>query len=228
MSNEMSKTQTDHLFYSSLVTEHIVPEGKDSVFKLWHTRLINRAKHYPGFVRADLCPPLRCQDPVVKWYSIVHFDSPERLNNWVESSDRKRLTESGHCIFQAYRFKSFTTGLEGWFSSQVGGAERASLAPPTWKQILAVVLGLYPVVMIQSKLVSATGILDSWLPEGAMLLNNLVTSTILSFVVMPFIAQRLRFWLQPAYRLSAKNNDILGAVIVVTILGVMMMLFHQF
>jgi uncharacterized protein len=228
MSNEVSKTQSDQLFYSSLVTEHIVPKGKDSVFKLWHTRLINRAKHHPGFIRADLCPPLRCKDPVVKWYSIVHFDSPEHLNNWVESSDRKRLAKSGQQVFQAYRFKSFTTGLEGWFSSQAGGSERASLAPPTWKQILAVVLGLYPVVMIQSKLFSTVGILNSWLPESAMLLNNLVTSTILSFVVMPFITRRLRFWLQPAHRLSSKKNDVLGAVIVATVLGIMVVLFHWF
>lgn len=228
MSNEMSEARTDRLFYSSLVTEHIVPNGKDLAFRTWHARQVNQAKHCPGFIRADLCPPLRCKDPVVKWYSIVHFDSPEHLNDWIESSDRKRLAELGQQIFHAYRFKSFTTGLEGWFSSASGGSERASLGPPTWKQILAVVLGLYPIILIQSKLFSTLGILKSWSPESAMLLNNLITSSILSLVVMPFVTRQLRFWLQPAYRLSSRGNDVLGAIIVAAVLGIMVILFQQF
>jgi uncharacterized protein len=224
----MLEAQTDQLFYSSLVTEHIVPKGKDFAFKTWHIRLVNRARRHSGFLRADLCPPLRCKDPVVKWYSIIHFDSPEHLNDWIESSDRHHLTASGQKIFHAYRFKSFTTGLEGWFSSQAGGAEHASLAPPPWKQILAVVVGLYPIVILQSKLFSTLGITSSWSPASAMLLNNLITSSILSLVVMPFVARRLRFWLQPAYRLSSRKNDGIGVLMIGAALGLMLILFNGF
>lgn len=223
----MTKTQTDQFFYSSLVTEHIVLKGKDFAFKMWHNRLVNRARNCPGFLQADLCPPLRCKDPVVKWYSIIHFDSPEHLNNWVESIDRKSLIESGQQIFNAYRFKSFTTGLEGWSSRQSGKLERASLGPPTWKQILAVVLGLYPIVMLQSKLFAVLGVFKSWSPEIATLANNLITSSILSLFVMPFIAGRLRFWLQPAYHHKISNN-FLGAILVATALVMMIILFHHF
>jgi uncharacterized protein len=228
MPKKFSEAQTDRLFYSSLVTEHIVPDVKDFSFRQWHHRLVDRVKGQPGFVRADLCPPLRCKDPVVKWYSILHFDSPQHLQDWVESPDRQDLVAAGQRVFSAYRFKSFTTGLEGWFSGELGGGERSSLAPPTWKQILAVVLGLYPVVMMQSKLVSAWGVFDDCLPEIAMLFNNLITSSILSLVVMPVVARRFRFWLQPAYQISSQKNDFIGAMMVATALIIMMIVFHYF
>jgi uncharacterized protein len=226
--NPTLEARTDRVFYSSLVTEYITPQGKDFVFKRWHDRLVNRAKNHPGFMRVDLCPPLRCEDPVVKWYSIIHFDSPEYLEDWVGSIDRQQLVESGRQIFHAYRFKSFTTGLEGWFSNQWGGAERPSLGSPAWKQILTVVVGLYPTVMLQSKLFSALGIFNSWSPASRMLVNNAISSTILSLIVMPFVSRKLHFWLQPTYLLSSRKNDLLGLSIVITALGIMTILFDLF
>jgi uncharacterized protein len=214
---------TDRPFYSSIVTEHIVPQGRDFAFKRWHDRLVKQAKQHPGFLRADLCPPLRCQDPVVKWYSIVHFDSPKHLSHWMKSSDRRHRVAEGQAIFQAYRFKSFTTGLEGWFSQHSGKLEHTSLAPPPWKQILAVVVGLYPIVMLQSRLFNAFNLSGS--SAIVTLCSNLLTSTLLSLVVMPFVAQRLSFWLQPAYRLTARRRDLMGLAIVISILGMMVLLF---
>jgi uncharacterized protein len=226
--NLTTEARTSQVFYSSLVTEYITTQGKDLTFKRWHDRLVNRAKNHPGFMRVDLCPPLRCKDPVVKWYSIIHFDSPEHLESWVGSIDRQKLVDSGRQIFHAYRFKSFTTGLEGWFSNQWGGAERASLGSPAWKQILTVVVGLYPTVMLQSKLFSALGIFNSWSPASRLLINNAISSTILSLIVMPFISRKLHFWLQPPYLLSSRKNDLMGLTIVITALGIMTILFEQF
>ena len=222
----MPNPPLEELFYSSLVTEHIVPKGRDFAFKRWHYNLVETSKQYDGFLRCDLCPPLRCKDPVVKWYYIFHFDSPEHLNQWMESGDRKQLLESGQEIFSAYRFKSFTTGLEGWFSALSGNSEYKGLGPPRWKQILAVVLGLYPVVMMQAIAFSILGLMQSWSLASSMIVNNLITSTILSLYIMPFVSKCLSFWLQPAYRPVSLKSNLIGAALAIASLVLMVLIFN--
>lgn len=217
--------QTTDLFYSSLVIEHIVPRDKSFAFRRWNGRFIQSAKHREGFVRADQCSPLPCADGVVKWYTIIHFDTPERLNAWVESDDCEQVLKLGQAIFTSYRFKSFTTGLEGWFS-QRAGAEQVGSGPSAWKQILSVVLGLYPVVMLQSALFEALGIMQSWPLASSMMINNLITSTVLTLVVMPQVSRWLNFWLESDYRPTAWKKDLLGAGIVAIALMLLVLLFY--
>lgn len=82
-------------FYSSLVIEHIVAKDRSAAFQKWREALIHTASRHAGFIRVDRCPPLPCEDDVTKWYSIVHFDSPESLDHWIESKERKQMLESG-------------------------------------------------------------------------------------------------------------------------------------
>ena len=222
----LNSDQDDRVFYSTVVLEHIVPNKNKAAFRKWHSGLMQIAEHQPGFVRTDICPPLQCVDGVTKWYSIVHFDTPNHLNDWLNSRKREQWVESGREIFENYKFKSFTTGLEGWFSVQAG-QERSSLGLPAWKQVMAVVLGLYPLVMIQSKLFSTLGLLRSWSPAGVMLLNNFITSSLLTWVVMPQITKLLRFWLQPAFRISEQKIDLIGTAIVLIALSLMVALFSH-
>ncbi|BAU10399.1 hypothetical protein LEP3755_08830 [Leptolyngbya sp. NIES-3755] len=213
----------DRVFYSTVVLEHIVPNQNKAAFQNWQRALIQNAETHDGFARADFCPPLQCADGVIKWYSIVHFNAPDHLNDWLNSDDRAELVQSGRSIFENYKFKSFTTGLEGWFSTEAG-QERSSLGPPPWKQVMAVVLGLYPLVMIQSKLFALWG----WQSSASLtLISNFITSSLLTWAVMPNITKGFRFWLQPAFRASERKQDLIGAAIVLTALGLMVSLFSQ-
>ncbi|MFM7426498.1 MAG: hypothetical protein ACKO7W_16145 [Elainella sp.] len=214
----------NHVFYSSVVLEYVVPNQQNEAFQRWYGALIRTAEAQAGFLRADPCPPLFCVGDVVKWYSIVHFDTPAHLNQWLNSPDWKIMLESGQEILKAYKFKSFTTGLEGWFAS---GASSGSLGPPSWKQILSVVLGLYPTILIQGLIFSALGIMQDWPQTVSLLINNLITSSALTWLVMPQISRLLRFWLQPAYRNAPLRTNLIGAALVLTALGMMVIVFHQ-
>lgn len=211
-------------FYTSSVMEYIVPEAQATAFEAWYGQLRQVVQYHSGFLRADLCTPLNCDDGVIKYYSIIHFASPSQLDLWLTCEARRHLFQAGETLVLAYRFKSFTTGLEGWFS--LSGGSSGSLGPPRWKQILSVVLGLYPTVMTQGLVFSALGMMQGWPLPTAMLVNNLITSSLLTWVVMPRVSRLLKFWLRPAYSLTSRRVDLAGAGIVLSLLILCVVLFH--
>jgi len=145
---------TSELSHASFIVEHIVPKGRGLAFRLWHAKLAWSARQSEGFIRLDLCSPVKGKD--LKWYSIMHFDTPEHFSLWLKSKAREELLKFGQKVFESYQFKSFSTGLEGWFSSKIQ-SEQFGLGPPAWKQNIAVVLGLYPIVICQSALFTSFG-----------------------------------------------------------------------
>jgi len=109
--------------------------------------------------------------------------------------------------------------LEGWFSNQSGvNGEQNDLGPPAWKQVLAVVVGLYPTIMVQGLIFSALGVMQTWPMPISMVVNNLITSSVLTGLVMPQVSRVLGFWLYPAYRLGSRRRDIAGALMVIVAL----------
>lgn len=218
-------TPVDEILPASLVVEHTVSQGKGLAFKQWHTNLTQSAKQYEGYIRTDLCAPI--QGSQLKWYSLIHFDSPEHLHLWLKSGDREKLIESGQQFFKTYRFKSFSTGLEGWFSRRTG-SEQLGLGAPAWKQNLAVVLGLYPTVMIQSLLFAKFGIAQNWSLANSMLISNLISSSILTWAVMPLVLKLMSFWLQSTYEPVPKQTNVLGVFLVACALVFMNSIFNHF
>lgn len=214
---------------ASLVIEHTVPAGEGLAFRWWHSRVTRAAKNFEGHIRSDLCAPVKSRQPdqPLTWYSIVHFESPELLDKWINSRDRLALIKSGRKTFASYQFISFSTGLEGWFSRRTG-TEQSGFGPPAWKQNAAVILALYPTVVIQTLLFSALGLMQSWTLPNSMIINNIITSSILTWVVMPLVTRLLGFWLQPNYQQTSWEKDALGATVVIAALGVMVLLFNVF
>jgi antibiotic biosynthesis monooxygenase (ABM) superfamily enzyme len=212
--------------YPSVVIEYTVPRGKTWAFRSWHRRLVKAAQRSEGFLRADRYRPLAVQDDCLKWYTVMHFEQPQQLHRWLESSDREALLKAGRDIFKSYKFKSFETGLEGWFCDQ-SGEELTGLGPPAWKEILAVVLGLYPIIMVQGFVLERLDLFEDWDPASAMLVNNLITTCIFTLIVMPRIVRWLNFWLRPAHRRAPLQIEVIGTVVTVLAMAAMVYLFSE-
>lgn len=218
------KEESLDLPYPSVVIEYIVPAGRSWAFRRWHRRLVKLAQRGEGFLRADRYRPLAVQEDCLKWYTVLHFEEPEDLRRWLQSGDREALLKAGREIFKSYKFKSFETGMEGWFCDQ-SGEELTGLGPPAWKEILAVVLGLYPIIMVQGFVLERLGIFEDWDPASAMLANNLITTCILTLIVMPRIVRWLNFWLRPAHRRSPVLTEVAGTLITLVAMAAMVYVF---
>ncbi len=210
----------------SIVIEYIVPGNKTWAFRSWHRRLVKLANRSEGFIRADRYRPLAVQEGCLKWYTVLHFERPSHVHSWLRSSDREALLKAGCEIFKSYKFKSFETGMEGWFSNE-SGQELTGLGPPAWKEILAVVLGLYPIIMVQGFILERLGIFESWDPASAMLANIVITTCVFTLIVMPRIVRVLNFWLRPAHRRASLPIELFGTFATVMAMVAMVYVFSE-
>jgi antibiotic biosynthesis monooxygenase (ABM) superfamily enzyme len=210
----------------SVAIEYIVPRAKSWAFRGWHRRMVKSARGFEGFMRADRYRPLAVQNDGLKWCTVLHFEQPNQLKQWLQSSDRDMVLKTGRDIFKSYKFKSFETGLEGWFSEH-SREELTGLGPPVWKEILAVVLGLYPIIMVQGFILERLDLFDDWDPASAMLANNLITTCIFTLIVMPRIVRWLNFWLRPAHRRSPIVLEVVGTLVTLLAMAAMVYVFSE-
>ncbi|MGA7937496.1 MAG: hypothetical protein WCA35_28355 [Kovacikia sp.] len=206
---------------TSIVIEYEVPKDKEIQFKQWQSEFRSVIGHFHGYLRTDICPPI--DGTQNKWYIVVHFDDPVSLTHWLDSDCRHDLVRMGRKKFGPYRYRGIGTGLERWFSNRKD-SEDMQLAPPAWKQILAVLLGLYPTVMLETLLFSHFHVMELWSPAHKIFVNNLVSCGLLTWAVMPFVTKLLNFWLRPQQ--PTLKINVVGSLLILLGYGLMVSIFH--
>ena len=108
----------------------------------------------------------------------------------MESRDRLALLKELEPIAESMHAHQ-VTGLEGWFAlnRKPGGTNNL---PASWKQALAVLFALYPTVMLLNFM---TPLWHNPSFPAQMLIGNILSVAMLTWVVMPVVSQLLRFWL---------------------------------
>jgi antibiotic biosynthesis monooxygenase (ABM) superfamily enzyme len=69
--------------------------------------------------------------------------------------------------------------------------------------------------------------MEGWSLAPKMFVNNLVSCSLLTWLVMPLVTRLLQFWLTPSSSL-AKHTNLLGLLLVLLSYGLMISLFQAF
>lgn len=201
----------------TVVVSHAVRPQDERAFLDWQRRLAEAERRSPGHRGTELLRPV----PGVQedWVAVTRFATESDLEAWLASTARRALLAEGE-RFRDFRLQRVTTSFGSWFSS---GATEPAAAPPSWKTALSVLVGLYPTVVLLTLGISAL-----W-PAGplwaSLLVGNVLSVSLLTWVVMPVVTGALEFWLEPGAGARQPRTDVLGTVFSLGVLAVLALVF---
>jgi len=167
-----------------------VRRGKEQEFEALLEQIISTASTFEGYLGSSVFRP-GAQD--AQEYRIVFkFDRLENLKRWEHSSVRQQfLTQARKLTIDAGTF-SIITGLETWFTLP---AKPGMPPPPRYKMVLVSGIAIFGINQVLNLLPL------TWLAQLPSVLRLLIlvflTTTIMTYVVMPRLTKLLAWWLYP-------------------------------
>jgi len=182
----------------------------------WQREVAALAGAYPGYQATEVYPPTGGGD---EWVIIIHFDDEAMLQAWLDAPERAAwLAKLPHEAL-GFRQQTMPTGFGSWVAGQAADGTPV----PHWKSFLLVLVGLYPVVMLLTLILSPrTAGLGMAL---AMLVGNILSVAILEWAVMPLLNRALAPWLA-AHGRDGRLVSVAGAALIVAAVLGMVILFR--
>jgi antibiotic biosynthesis monooxygenase (ABM) superfamily enzyme len=201
----------------AVVVSHRVRPEDEADFLEWQQRVTSAEREFPGFRGSELFrPQAGIQDD---WAVVYRFDSAEHLDAWLNSNEREKLLAEG-AKFRDFELRRITAPFGNWFAS---ADDPTAPPPPSWKSALAVLIGLYPTVVL---LTLATAALwseaDLW---ADLLVGNIVSTILLTWLVMPFVTRAMSFWLAPNPDADQSRVNVLGAAVAIGFIALSAVVF---
>jgi uncharacterized protein len=182
-SNKNVKNQPEPV---TVVVTWRVTDGKEELFRSWVHSVTQTALTFPGHLGVTT---LKQPGSDNIYHSIVRFDNRQHGDAWFNSQERAAWVKKLEGI--ATQQKSKLGGLETWFELP------GSTPPPRWKMVVATFIAVYPISLLLNEF--ASPYLTSWNVFLRALLFPIVLPILLTYLIMPFITQKLlKRWLYPS------------------------------
>lgn len=161
------------------------------------------ARRFDGYLGGGVLRDTEDQNVL---HAVYRFRDHEACQRWEDSEERKQWLSSGEPFVIAERTQR-RTGIEGWFDGprlqQETDGETGTVrtigvrsAPQRWKQTCAIWIGMFPMNLLISWLLSFL----PWWGDMHLALRVALLVTVLAplmtFAVMPVVTRVLRPWLR--------------------------------
>lgn len=200
----------------TVAVSHRVDPDDVEQFLRWQERLRLAESKFAGFRGSELFRPVDgVQD---EWTALYRYDTAADLDRWLTSSERQRLLAEG-ARFSDFQLRTIDNSFGSWFAFD----DHTTQTPSRAKTVLAVWFGLYPTVTLLTLLLSPLR-LPLWL---GLLVGNLLSSTTMTFVVMPYYANRLlKHWLRPPVTVPARVSNLRGLLLIAAVMPLWALTFY--
>jgi len=181
------------------VTEVIftrVKPGKAKAYQEWSRRIQSLQTLHPGFTGAYVQPPAKGNEGGT-WTTILRFNSTQSLEAWMNSPDRKAMIEEARPFLESEELMQLATSFPGWVPIDPSTGK----GPPNWKTAMLVLLGLFPIVLLELRFLSPVLTQLGLHASLATFIGNCISVALTSFLTMPFFVKTFSWWLFP------KNDD---------------------
>jgi len=171
------------------VTEVIfsrIKRGMDDAYREWATRIEAAQARYPGYRGMFLQPP---DENGGMWTTIIRFKTAPQLEAWMNAPERKSLLQESKAFIEHEQLTRLATAFPGW----VPVDPITGKGPPNWKTALLVLLGLFPIVVIELRFLNP--LLRGLNSSLATFIGNAISVAATSFITMPLFVRVFGWWL---------------------------------
>jgi antibiotic biosynthesis monooxygenase (ABM) superfamily enzyme len=191
--NEIAITEAVSSTYGTVgsvavaIVTHVKP-GQETTYHEFEKEFQSAQARRRGYRGVYLQPPTK-KTPGL-WTTLIRFDSPDALDEWFVSDERKKLLALAEPVVSSTEFQSVTGSFPGWIPVKEG-----QKGPPNWKTAMLVLLGLYPIVMLEIRFLNPQ--MHSLNSAVANFIGNSISVALTTWVTMPLLIKVFSPWLFP-------------------------------
>ncbi len=177
----------------SNVTEVVfskIKAGREDAYREWAARIQAAQAKYPGYRGMFLQP---AEEKGGIWTTIIRFDTAAHLEAWMNAPERRQLLHESKAFIEHEQLTRLATSFPGWVPLD----PMTGKGPPNWKTAMLVLLGLFPVVMLELKYLSPVLAKLELHASLATFIGNSISVALTSFFTMPWFVRGFGWWLFP-------------------------------